>query len=102
MLSINDKVNAEVFNLPKVYTLPMDFSTAPKPNPANYTEDTYQDDTISVKCWRERINLSNKTITANFADVTIAHPTQLRTAFAGGSYGTAKRTHASKMAANEL
>ncbi len=99
VLSINDQVNAEIFNLPKVYTLPMDFSAAPKPDPANYTEDTYQDDTISVKCWKERIKVGKYTITANFAEVKIAHPTQLRTALAGGKYGTSKRIHASKMAA---
>ena len=96
---INDNVNTEVFNLPKIYILPMDQSPGPKPNPANYTEDTYADDTISVKCWRERITLSKKTVTANFADVTIAHPTQLRTAFSGGEYNLNKRSHATKMAA---
>ena len=65
---------------------------------SGFTEDSYEDDTIKVKCWRERIEFKNKTVTANFADVVIAHPSQLRTAFAGGSYGTSKRTHASKMA----
>lgn len=98
VLSINENINTEVFNLPKVYTLPMDLSPAPKPNPANFTENTYEDETISVKCWRERIVLSEKTVTANFADVKIAHPTQLRTAFAGGKYGISRRTYASKMA----
>lgn len=100
VLHINDNVNSRVFNLPKVYTLPMDLSPAPAPNPAGFTEDSYEDATISVKCWRERIALSEKTVTANFADVTIAHPTQLRMAFAGGKYGTPRRTYASKMAAD--
>lgn len=100
VLNVNNNVNATVFNLPKVYTLPMDLSPAPTPNPAGFTEDSYEDATISVKCWRERIELPEKTVTANFADVTIAHPTQLRMAFAGGSYGTRKRTYASKMAAD--
>lgn len=98
ILGVNSDVNNKIFDLPPVYTLPMDLSPAPKPNPANYTDDTYIDDTISVKCWRERIELSDKTVTANFAEIQIAHPTQLRTAFSGGSYGTTKRTYASKMA----
>lgn len=99
VLSLNDSVNTEIFHLPKVYTLPMDLSPAPKPNPACFTEDSYQDDTITVKCWHENIKINKKTVTANFADITIAHPTQLRTAFAGGSYGTSKRLAATKIAA---
>ncbi len=98
VLRVNDNVNTEIFDLPKVYVLPMDQSPAPKPDPSKFTEDSYEDETIRVKCWRERIEYKDKTVTANFADVVIAHPTQLRTAFAGGSYGTSKRTHASKMA----
>lgn len=98
IMRINQNVNTEIFDLPKVYTLPKDLSPAPKPDPSKYTQDSYQDDTITVKCWKERIDADGKTVTANFADVVISHPTQLRTAFAGGSYGTSKRTHASKIA----
>lgn len=97
ILNIGNNVNAKIFDLPKVYTLPLDLSPAPKPNPANYTEDIYVDDTISVKCWHERIEISGKTVTANFAEVQIAHASQLRTAFSGGTYGS-RRTYASKMA----
>ena len=99
VLRVNDNVNTEIFHLPKVYVLPMDQSPAPRPDPSKFTDDTYEDETIKVKCWRERIEFKDKTVTANFADVVIAHPTQLRTAFAGGTYGTSRRTHASKMAA---
>ncbi len=99
VIRINENVNNEIFELPKFFTLPLDLSPAPKPDPSKFTEDSYSDDTITVKCWRERIELKDRTVTANFADVTIVHPTQLRTAFAGGTYGTSKRTHASKMAA---
>ncbi len=99
VLSINDNINAEIFDLPKVYTLPVDLSAAPTPNPDNFTDSTYEDETITVKCWRERITISDRTVTANFAEITIAHPTQLRTAFAGGSYGSSARTYASVMAA---
>lgn len=94
---MNDSINQEIFNLPKTYTLPLDQLPAPQPDPNGFTEDTYEDPTISVKCWRERISLPRKTVTANFAEVTIAHPTQLRTAFAGGQFG-AKRMLASKIA----
>lgn len=99
IVRINENVNTEIFDLPKFYTLPLDLSPAPKPDPSRFTDDGYQDDTITVKCRHERIELPDRTVTAHFADVTIAHPTQLRTAFAGGSYGTSKRTYASKMAA---
>lgn len=97
--SINQNVNAQVFDMPKLYVLPMDLSPAPPPNPDCYHDDSYEDDTLTVKCWHERIPLEGRTVTANFADVTIAHPTQLRMAFAGGTYGTSKRTLASRMAA---
>lgn len=96
-VDINDNINEKIFNLPKVYTLPLDQSPAPEPDPDGFTEDSYEDSTISVQCWRERISVKDKTVTANFAEVKIAHPTQLRTAFAGGSFGT-KRATATKMA----
>ena len=98
VMRINGNVNTEIFDLPKFYTLPMDLSPAPKPDPSKFTEDTYEDDSIKVKCWREKMKVENHSVVANFADVVIAHPSQLRTAFASGSYSTTKRTHASKMA----
>lgn len=100
ILAINDNINAEIFDLPKVVALPLDLSPAPVPNPAGFVGDTYSDDTITVKCSRERISLSDKTVTANFAEVTVTSPTQLRTAFAGGSYGTSKREYAAKLSAD--
>ncbi len=100
VLHMSDDIYAEIFSLPKVYTLPWTLAAGPQPNPAGFTEDTYQDKTITVKCWRETIAISpQKSVSANFADITIAHPTQLRTAFAGGSYGNSKREYTSVMAA---
>ena len=96
---INDNINQKIFDLPMVYTLPMDQSPSPLPDPDGFTKDSYKDSTISVNCWRERINISKKTVTANFAEITIAHPSQLRTAFAGGQFGT-KRMLASRIAKN--
>lgn len=100
ILAMNHNINAEIFDLPKVVALPMDLSPAPVPNPAGFVGDTYSDDTITVKCSRERIALADKTVTANFAEVTVTSPTQLRTAFAGGSYGTSKREYAAKLSAD--
>ncbi len=100
VLHMSDDIYAEVFSLPKVYTLPWTLAVPPQPNPDGYTEDTYQDKTITVKCWRETIQLASQNrVSANFADITVAHPTQLRTAFAGGSYGNSKREYTSVMAA---
>lgn len=96
--NIDNNINAEIFDLPPVYILPVDSSPAQQPNPANFTENTYTDDTISVKCWKERIELSDKTVTANFAEITISHPSQLRTSLAGRLYGTGKRICASTIA----
>lgn len=95
--NMTDYINQQVFNLPKVYTLPMDQSPAPMPDPEGFTEDTYKDPTISVKCWREKMDISGSVVVANFAEITIAHPTQLRTAFAGGQFGNT-RLFASKIA----
>lgn len=100
ILGMNDDINAEIFDLPRVYALPLDLSAAPVPNPDGFSGDTYSDDTITVKCSRERITVDDKTVTANFAEVTMAGPTQLRTAFAGGSYGTSKREYAAKLSAD--
>lgn len=95
---INDNIKQIIFKLPKIYTLPYDQSPAPPPDPNGFTDDSYEDATISVKCWRERFRFSDRTVTANFAEVKIAHPSQLRTAFAGGQFGS-KRALASKIAA---
>lgn len=93
------RINARIFNLPKVHVLPMDFEPSPKPDSTKFNEDTYEDETISVKCWHERIQITKKrTVTANFADITIAHPTQLRTALSNGKFGVIRRVYASKMA----
>lgn len=46
------------------------------------SEWSYQDETITVKGWTEHIANSK----VYFSDVTIAHPSQLRTALANGSF----------------
>ncbi len=96
-VDICDNIQQEIFHLPKVYTLPMDQSVGPEPDPAGFSDDSYEDPTIKVNCWHERMQVTGGTVTVNFADVVIAHPTQLRSAFAGGKYGT-KRLFGSKIA----
>ena len=75
-----------IYELPKVYTLPISDDPAPKPNEAGFTSmpddgrgtyngtpiDIYDDETIHVEVWKERHDDS----VYNFADVTIAHPSQ--------------------------
>ncbi len=85
---------------PKVYTLPMSNTPANVPNQDNYssyvdengvTHDTYIDDTISVDCWRARYQMGNCDVMAAIAKVKIAHPTQFRSGFASGEFGTRKK-----------
>lgn len=56
-----------------------DFSIGPVPKAENYTEDGYEDSTISVKVGHEQVGYSRY----NYAYVKIAHPSQLRTALGG-------------------
>ena len=61
------------------WKLPTDFSPAPRPNPAKYTENGYEDQSIRVSVeTREMYG-----ITVHIASVQIADPSQLRTAVAG-------------------
>jgi len=85
-----------VYELPEVFILPVSCDPGPEPNESRFEvvmnadgkridEGTYEDSTISVKVWKE---FRNDT-TYNFAEVTIAHPTQFRTSFASGSFAAA-------------
>lgn len=57
------------------YALPMDFTPGHVADPANFTENSYEDDSLSIQM--ERIQQDD--ITFNVARVRIAHPSQLRT-----------------------
>ena len=73
------------------YTLPVDSTKGPKPNPAGYISDTeYKDESLSVTLESRKIGDSMYHI----AWVKISDPSQLRTALAGpyGSQKTAKTT----------
>lgn len=93
---------AEVADIPMTYVLPVSDETPPRPNPDGYftrTEDgveytCYEDSTISVKCWDEEYFGNN----CSFADITVAHPSQLRRAFAD-DFGSSARYFPSAIAA---
>ena len=71
-----------------VYTLPVDFSPAPAPNPEGYTENGYEDETIRVRM-EDR---EEEGVLWHLAFVEIASPTQLRTATAVPGKLTSTRT----------
>ena len=86
--------DAEGFGEP-VYELPIDFSVPPEPNPACYTENGYEDETIRVKVEDREEN----GVIWHLAFVQIASPTQLRTATAApGKLTSTKTVHVSDMA----
>ncbi len=96
LLAFKSDSVSSIFRIPKVYILPWGEQPAPVPNPDGYgshtLEDgtevlTYVDETIDVKYWVERLYDSN----VHFAEIKVAHPTQLRTAYAGGEFGTSTK-----------
>jgi len=104
--SISLNVVNEVLGLPKIYTLPLSETPANKPKESGFSSyvdddgvkhDTYVDETISVDVSRSKYTVGKYTVIANVARVKIAHPTQLRSAFAGGGFGST-RTKLSKLA----
>ena len=94
-IMVSDSVS-DIAELPRVYVLPLADEPAPKPNSELFgtkkdtpiglesplTVSYYEDETISVRCWREEYMGS----TLNLSEIYIAHPSQFRRAFAGGSY----------------
>ena len=61
------------------YSLPIDFSGGYKPNPAGYTETTYEDASLSVRMEKRDVD----GVRYDIAWIKVASPTQLRTAIAG-------------------
>ncbi len=79
-----------------VYTLPVDFTPAPAANPACFTENGYEDETIRVRMEDREVD----GVIWHLAFVEIASPTQLRTATAApGKLTSTKTVHVSSMAA---
>lgn len=75
--------------------LPIDFSAGHRANPANFTETTYEDESISVTM--EHVWVGNACF--NVARVKIADPSQLRTALAA-PFGVKKTNRISTIAHN--
>ncbi|MDR1564534.1 MAG: phosphodiester glycosidase family protein [Oscillospiraceae bacterium] len=96
--------------------LPLDFEPAPKPGESGFIDYgykapstdsrkktpyiaesdvyAYEDSSITVKISKERYEGQDCTI----ADIKIGHPSQLRTAFAGGVYNSSNREYLSDLA----
>ena len=79
----------------ETFSLPVDATPGYAPNRALFIENGYEDDSITVIMEKYRENDADY----NVARVTIASPTQLRTALAG-AYGTKKTNKVSKLAEN--
>ena len=76
------------------YELPIDASAGMKPNPANYTEDGYEDESISVRIE----TVEDEKVTWRIARIQIASPTQLRTAYWGKNVKSDKTGYVTTMA----
>ncbi len=87
-----EQVQAEV-EKPQ-YELPIDFSGGCLPNPACYTENGYEDESIRVSMEKREEN----GVVWNIAWVEIASPTQLRTGFAGKKVTSDNQGYISMMA----
>ena len=66
------------------YSLPVDLTPGYEPNPACYTEDGYEDDSITVRME----TVEDGGVLYCIAHVTVKSPTQLRTATAGSIKST--------------
>ena len=65
--------------LAEEFSLPIDFSGGYKPDQANYTKNSYEDASLSVKMEKRDID----GVRYDIAWIKVASPTQLRTAIAG-------------------
>ena len=81
-------VLGDIHNIPRTYVLEMSDTPTPVPDKSKFTKidddqrknfdgspiDYYKDDTIEVKCWKEKTKYGILT----YAEVWIAHPSQFR------------------------
>ena len=91
---IIEDVEEGKFDRNSLLELPLDFTVPPAPNPANFTENGYEDETIRVKLE----TMEEDGVVWHVAWVDIASPTQLRTAIAGKKVTSKKDALPSKMA----
>ena len=84
------KQQCEAFNeAHPEWKLPMDFTVPPAPDAALYTEDSYEDETISVKLEHQEMDDGTK---MHVAYIRIADPSQLRTGVANPEKPASTRT----------
>ena len=104
---MNTNIINEVYGLPQVYILPISEEGGPKPKEENYSSyvdengtehSIYKDETISVDCYKMRFKDNGSNVIANIAKVKVAHPTQIRSAFAGGKFSQSARFRCSEIA----
>ena len=76
------------------YSLPIDFSAGMEPNPDAYTENGYQDDSLTIKLETRE----EEGVTWRIAYVQIKDASQLRTGIAGSKVTSNRSTYISAMA----
>ena len=69
-------------------SLPIDFTPGMQPNPAAYTENGYEDDSIRVEL--EHVVDDEKKVSWWIARITVKDPSQLRTGIAGNNLDSGK------------
>ena len=84
-----DGQNDSSFEAHPEWKLPMDFTVPPAPDAALYTEDSYEDETISVKLEHQEMDDGTK---MHVAYIRIADPSQLRTGVANPEKPASTRT----------
>ncbi len=110
--AFDDKVNniasdtlSDIYDIPKAYVLPLVDAEMPKPNENGYSvvkdsslqtwDNTdvlrYEDETTKVTVWKEFYRRGGVHIVINYAEIEIAHPTQLKRHLAGWEYGSKRK-----------
>ena len=91
---IIEEISDDGFSSEAVLDLPIDFSPAPAPDTSLYTENTYEDPSISVSVE----SMEENGVIWHIARVRIASPAQLRTGIAGEKVSSKKTRPVSSMA----
>lgn len=99
--NIVSSILSDIYEIPKVYVLPLAEEPMPEPDPEGYSVVTdsdldtwnntdvlrYEDETTRVTLWKEYISSETCHAVISYAEVEIDHPTQLRHHMAGWEYG---------------
>lgn len=101
--NVVSSILSDIFEIPKVYVLPLAEEPMPEPDSDGYSvvtdsdlnvwNDTevqrYKDETTCVTLWKEYVESENCHAVISFAEIQISHPSQLRHHMAGWEYGEA-------------